>query len=74
MNDDRHCQAGDLSYDCRPFFTTVKIEETRNKLRDLMSKADRSEELENVLEQVLQSSDELAQLSTQLGVDKDKDN
>ena len=51
-----------------------KLMEARNKLRDLMSKADRSEELENVLEQVLQSSDELAQLSTQLGVDKDKDN
>ena len=41
-----------------------KLMEARNKLRDLMSKADRSEELENVLEQVLQSSDELAQLST----------
>jgi type VI secretion system protein ImpB len=50
-----------------------KLMEARNKLRDLMSKADRSEELENVLEQVLQSSDELAQLSSQLGVDKDKD-
>lgn len=51
-----------------------KLMEARNKLRDLMSKADRSEELENVLEQVLQSSDELAQLSSQLGLDKDKDN
>ena len=40
----------------------------RNKLRDLMSKADRSEELENVLEQVLQSSDELAKLSGELGI------
>ena len=51
-----------------------KLMEARNKLRDLMSKADRSEELENVLEQVLQSSDDLAQLSSQLGLDKDKDN
>lgn len=50
-----------------------KLMEARNKLRDLMSKADRSEELENVLEQVLQSSDELAKLSSQLGVDKDKE-
>lgn len=50
-----------------------KLMEARNKLRDLMSKADRSEELENVLEQVLQSSDELAQLSSQLGLDKDKE-
>lgn len=50
-----------------------KLMEARNKLRDLMAKADRSEELENVLEQVLQSSDELAQLSSELGVNKDKD-
>ena len=50
-----------------------KLMEARNKLRDLMSKADRSEDLENVLEQVLQSSDELARLSSQLGVKKDKD-
>lgn len=51
-----------------------KLMEARNRLRDLMSKADRSEELENVLEQVLQSSDELARLSSQLGLDKKKDN
>ena len=50
-----------------------KLMEARNKLRDLMSKADRSEELESVLEQVLQSSDELAQLSSELGIDKDKE-
>lgn len=49
-----------------------KMMEARNKLRDLMTKVDRSEELENVLEQVLQSSDELAKLSSELGVDKDK--
>ncbi|KPH86592.1 type VI secretion protein [Komagataeibacter intermedius AF2] len=44
--------------------------ETRNKLRDLLSKADRSEELESLLEQVLQSDSEIKALSTQLGVDK----
>ncbi len=33
--------------------------ETRDKLRDLMSKADRSEELESLLEQVLRSDDRL---------------
>jgi len=44
--------------------------ETRAKLRDLMSKVDRSEELENLLEQVLRSEDELKALSGQLGVDK----
>jgi type VI secretion system protein ImpB len=44
--------------------------ETRNKLRDLMSKVDRSEELENLLEQVLQNQGELKSLSGQLGLDK----
>ena len=50
-----------------------KLLDARNKLRDLLGKADRSEELENVLEQVLQSSDELAKLSSELGVNKGKD-
>ena len=44
--------------------------ETRNKLRDLMSKVDRSEDLENLLEQVLKNEDELKSLSGQLGLDK----
>jgi type VI secretion system protein ImpB len=44
--------------------------ETRNKLRDLMSKADRSEELEGLLEQVLKNEGELKSLSGQLGLDK----
>jgi type VI secretion system protein ImpB len=44
--------------------------ETRNKLRDLMSKVDRSEELESLLEQVLQNEGELKSLSGQLGIDK----
>ena len=44
--------------------------ETRNKLRDLMSKVDRSEDLENLLEQVLKNEDELKTLSGQLGLDK----
>ena len=42
--------------------------ETRNKLRDLMSKVDRSEELEGLLEQVLQNEGELKSLSGQLGI------
>ena len=42
--------------------------ETRNKLRDLMSKADRSEELETLLEQVLRSESELKSLSGELGI------
>jgi len=44
--------------------------ETRAKLRDLMSKVDRSDELENLLEQVLKNEDELKSLSGQLGLDK----
>src|SRR6478735_3711224 len=44
--------------------------ETRAKLRDLMSKVDRSDELEGLLEQVLQDKDKLAALSSQLGLDK----
>lgn len=46
--------------------------ETRNKLRDLMSKADRSEELENLLEQVLQNDAELKSLSGELGLGKEE--
>jgi type VI secretion system protein ImpB len=44
--------------------------ETRAKLRDLMSKVDRSEELEGLLEKVLQNASELKTLSGQLGIDK----
>jgi type VI secretion system protein ImpB len=47
--------------------------ETRNKLRDLMSKVDRSDELESLLEQVLQNDAELKTLSSQLGLDKKED-
>jgi type VI secretion system protein ImpB len=44
--------------------------ETRNKLRDLLSKVDRSEELENLLEQVLKNETELKTLSSELGLGK----
>ncbi|HTZ72072.1 MAG TPA: type VI secretion system contractile sheath small subunit [Acetobacteraceae bacterium] len=44
--------------------------DTRNKLRDLMSKADRSEQLETLLEQVLQNQSELDALSSELGMSK----
>ena len=44
--------------------------ETRAKLRDLMSKVDRSDELEGLLEQVLQDKDKLDKLSSELGLDK----
>lgn len=45
-----------------------KLMETRNKLRDLASKIDRSDDLENVLEQVLSNTEQLKKLSGELGV------
>jgi len=46
-----------------------KLMETRNQLRDLMSKVDRSEDLEALLERVLQNYQDLDQLSKDLGLD-----
>ncbi len=46
-----------------------KLLETRDKLRDLLTKVDRSEDLEEVLEQVLKNTDELKKLSSELGVE-----
>ena len=48
-----------------------KLQETRDQLRDLLTKVDRSEDLEAVLERVLQNSEELQQLSSALGVSTD---
>ncbi len=47
--------------------------ETRNKLRDLMSKVDRSEQLESLLEQILKNESELKSLSGELGIPVPKD-
>jgi type VI secretion system protein ImpB len=44
--------------------------ETRAKLRDLMSKVDRSEELEGLLEQVLKNEGDLKSLQSELGLGK----
>ncbi|WP_404365739.1 type VI secretion system contractile sheath small subunit [Marinobacter sp.] len=44
-----------------------QLMETRNKLRDLMTKVDRSEELEELLERVLNNSDDLQKLANDLG-------
>ena len=48
----------------------ASLMETRAKLRDLMSKVDRSEELETLLEKVLRSEGDLQSLSGELGIDK----
>jgi type VI secretion system protein ImpB len=47
-----------------------KLLDTRNQLRDLMTKVDRSQELESLLERVLQNETDLKALSSQLGLDK----
>ncbi len=44
-----------------------KLQETRDKLRDLLTKVDRSEELEAVLERVLQNEEDLKTLAGELG-------
>ena len=49
-----------------------KLLETRNKLRDLLTKADRSEKLEEILEQVLSNTAALNALSGELGGDNNK--
>jgi len=50
-----------------------KLIETRNKLRDLMTKVDRSEALEGLLEQVLQNEEQLKKFSSDLGLDQSKE-
>jgi type VI secretion system protein ImpB len=45
-----------------------KLLETRDKLRDLLTKVDRSDDLESFLERVLQNADELKRLSSELGI------
>jgi type VI secretion system protein ImpB len=72
--------AVDLKFDSMEDFEPARVAEqvpalkalmeTRNKLRDLMSKVDRSEELESLLEQVLKNEAELKSLSGQLGLGK----
>jgi type VI secretion system protein ImpB len=46
-----------------------RLQEKRDKLRDLIAKADGSEQLEALLERVLQNDEELKRLATELGVD-----
>ncbi len=79
LADDGSQMAVELKFNSMDDFDPAKIVEqvpalkalmeTRNKLRDLMSKVDRSEDLENLLEQVLKNEDELKALSGQLGID-----
>src|SRR5215475_7878554 len=43
-----------------------KLLETRDKLRDLLTKVDRSEDLEGLLEKVLKDADKMKQLASEL--------
>ncbi|MBX2809315.1 MAG: type VI secretion system contractile sheath small subunit [Cellvibrionaceae bacterium] len=49
-----------------------KLLETRNKLRDLSTKADRSEELESILERVLNNQADLSELANAVSADKEE--
>jgi type VI secretion system protein ImpB len=49
-----------------------KLLETRDKLRDLLTKVDRSEDLESILERVLQNTEDLKKLSSDLGIEAPK--
>jgi type VI secretion system protein ImpB len=45
-----------------------KMLETRDRLRDLLTKVDRSEDLEGLLENILKNTEQLKKLSGELGV------
>src|SRR5438876_6702286 len=45
-----------------------KLLETRDKLRDLLTKVDRSDDLESLLEQVLKNSEQIKKTATDLGI------
>lgn len=45
-----------------------KLLETRDKLRDLLTKVDRSDELESLLENILKNDETIKRLSSDLGV------
>jgi type VI secretion system protein ImpB len=48
-----------------------KLLETRDRIRDLLTKVDRSEDLEAKLEQVLQNPDQLKKLQGELGIQEE---
>ncbi|MBY5947682.1 type VI secretion system contractile sheath small subunit [Photobacterium rosenbergii] len=50
-----------------------KLAETRQQLKTLLSKADRSRDLEKLLKEVLQSADQINALSSELGIEKKGD-
>jgi type VI secretion system protein ImpB len=49
-----------------------KLLETRNKLNELLTKVDRSDDLEGVLESILKDSEQLKKISSELGTGEKK--
>ncbi len=47
-----------------------KLQQTRDQLRDILTKADLSEDLENVLEKVLTDDENLKKVSSELGIEE----
>jgi type VI secretion system protein ImpB len=47
-----------------------KLMDTRNKLRDLLTKADRSDKLETILENILNNKEAMAAISKELGLEE----
>ena len=45
-----------------------ELKDARNKLRDLLTKADRSDDLEDILEEALSSDDNMKKLAQELGL------
>lgn len=50
-----------------------RLLETRNRLRDLSTKADRSEELEAIIERVLTNEADLGELAAAVGAEQEKE-
>ena len=81
ITDDGSQMAVDLKFNSMEDFSPAKVAEqveplkklleTRNKLTDLLSKVDRSEELEELLERVLQDNDQMSKLAGELGLGGD---
>ena len=47
-----------------------KLLETRDKLRDLLTKIDHSDKLENIIDQVMKNKGDFEKLASELGIDK----
>lgn len=79
LADDGSEMAVQLKFDSLPDFDPARVAqqveplrkllETRDKLRDLLTKIDRSDDLEGVLEQVLKNTEDLKKFAAEQGVE-----